>query len=227
VQHHKPIIAIDGPSGAGKSTLSKLVAKRLGFVNIDTGAMYRCVALASACAGIEVDDAPALAALCRQLEIRFVPNGDDERVILNGEDVSTAIRTPENSLRTSKVAAVPAVREALVALQRQMGSDGGVVLEGRDIGSVVFPHAEVKIFLVATAEERGRRRYEELRAKGERVDLQKTIAEVVERDRNDTAREHSPLVKTDDAVEIDTSGLSIGQVLQRILDAVVRVEECG
>jgi len=220
----KPIIAIDGPSGAGKSTLSKLVAQELGFVNIDTGAMYRCVALASARAGIEPDDSEGLAQICRRIEICFVPTAAGERVMLDGEDVSSAIRTPENSLRTSLVAAVPAVREAMVTLQRAMGADGGVVLEGRDIGSVVFPQAEVKVFLVATAEERGRRRYEELRAKGESVDLQQTIAEVEERDRNDTARTHSPLVKPADAIEIDTSGLTIDQVLAHILAAVRQVE---
>jgi len=216
----KPIIAIDGPSGAGKSTLSKLTAQRLGFVNIDTGAMYRCVALAAARSGIEPEASGALQNLCRQLDIRFVPAAEGERVLLNGEDVSVAIRTPANSLLTSRVAAVPEVREALVALQRRMGESGGVVLEGRDIGSVVFPQAEVKIFLSASATERGRRRYDELRAKGEAVSLAQTIAEVEQRDRNDCMRAHSPLVKPVDAIEIDTSGLTIEQVLEQILAAV-------
>lgn len=211
------IIAIDGPSGAGKSTLSKLLAARLGYVNIDTGAMYRGVALAARRLGIDPADNEALTRLCADLHIEFIRNNGEERVFLDGEDVSAAIRTPEVSLLTSKVAACPAVREAMVRLQREMGARGGVVLEGRDIGSVVFPQAEVKFFLVATARERGRRRYEELRAKGLDVDLEQTIAEVEARDAADSAREHAPLLQAPDALPIDSTAMSIDEVLVEML----------
>lgn len=221
-----PIIAIDGPSGAGKSTLSKLLAKELGFVNLDTGAMYRCVALAASRRGIDPDDHAALGALARTLRIEFLRGGAGERVLLDGEDVSTAIRTPAVSLLTSKVSAVAGVRAALVELQRQLGAFGGVVLEGRDIGTVVFPEAEVKFFLVATARERGRRRYEELRAKGLMVDLEQTIAEVEARDAADSAREHAPLLQAADAVAIDTTGVAIEQVLADML-AVTRARSAA
>jgi len=214
------IIAIDGPSGAGKSTLSKLLAARLGYINIDTGAMYRSVALAASCRGVDFADNEALTRLCAGLRIEFIRNYGGERVILDGEDVSAAIRTPEVSLLTSKVAASPAVREAMVRLQREMGVRGGVVLEGRDIGSVVFPLAEVKFFLVATARERGRRRYEELKAKGLDVDLEQTIAEVEARDAADTAREHAPLLQAPDAIPIDTTAMSIDEVLSEMLRIV-------
>lgn len=214
------IIAIDGPSGAGKSTLSKLLARRLGYVNIDTGAMYRSVALAACRRGIDPADAAALARLCVALRIEFIRQEGGERVLLDGEDVSVAIRTPEVSLLTSKVSACPAVREAMMRLQREMGARGGVVLEGRDIGSVVFPGAEVKFFLVATARERGRRRYEELRAKGLDVDLEQTIAEVEARDAADTAREHAPLLQAPDAMPIDTTAMSIDEVLAEMLRVV-------
>lgn len=211
------IIAIDGPSGAGKSTLSKLLAKRLGYINIDTGAMYRSVALAARRRGIDPADNEALTRLCAVLRIEFIRHNEGERVILDGEDVSAAIRTPEVSLLTSKVSACPAVREAMVRLQREMGACGGVVLEGRDIGSVVFPRAEVKFFLVATVRERGRRRYDELRAKGLAVDLEQTIAEVESRDAADTAREHAPLLQAPDAIPIDTTTMGIDEVLAEML----------
>lgn len=214
------IIAIDGPSGAGKSTLSKLLAKALGYVNLDTGAMYRSVALAAARRGINAADHPGLERLVQEVRIDFIRTPDAERVLLNGEDVSTAIRTPDVSLLTSKISAVPQVRQAMVALQRRLGASGGVVLEGRDIGTVVFPQAEVKFFLLASAEERGRRRYEELRAKGLKVDLQQTIAEVEARDAADSAREHAPLVQAADAVAIDSTRLTIDQVLELMLSTI-------
>jgi cytidylate kinase len=216
----KLIIAIDGPSGAGKSTLSKLVAARLGYTNIDTGAMYRSVALAAHRRGLDLEDDAALAALAGRLDIRFVQSSGSERVLLNGEDVTEAIRTPENSLRTARVAACPGVRAALVDLQRKLGAEGGVVLEGRDIGTVVFPFADLKIYLVATAEERGRRRWLELQSKGLDVDLQQTIREVEARDAADQLREHAPLIQAEDALELDTTGLDIPAVLERILQAV-------
>jgi cytidylate kinase len=174
-----------------------------------------------------VADAAALGALAEGLRIEFVPDGEGERVILDGEDVSAAIRTPENSLLTSRVSAVAEVRSAMVALQRRLGAGGGVVLEGRDIGTVVFPQAEVKIFLVATATERGRRRCEELRAKGLAVDLTQTVAEVEARDAADSAREHAPLLQAADAVAIDTTGLTIGEVLAAMLSLVRERQQEG
>jgi len=214
------IVAVDGPSGSGKSTLSRLLAAALNYINIDTGAMYRSVGLAAHRAGIDPEDDLALAELCQGLAIEFARSGADERVLLNGEDVSGAIRTPEMSMMASRVSACSAVREAMGQLQKSMGEQGGVVLEGRDIGTVVFPQAEVKFFLLASAAERGRRRFEELRAKGLQVDLQQTIAEVEERDAADSNRQHAPLVQAEDALVIDTTAMTIDQVLQEMLRMV-------
>lgn len=214
------IVAVDGPSGSGKSTLSRLLAAALNYINIDTGAMYRSVGLAAHRAGVDPEDDQGLAGLCRNLSIEFVRRGTDERVLLNGEDVSEAIRTPEMSMMASRVSACPAVREAMGQLQKSMGEKGGVVLEGRDIGTVVFPQAEVKFFLLASAAERGRRRYKELRAKGLQVDLQQTIAEVEERDAADSNRQHAPLVQAEDALAIDTTAMTIEQVLEEMLRIV-------
>lgn len=215
------IIAIDGPSGAGKSTLTRLLAGRLGYIHIDTGAMFRAVALAAMRAGIAVDDGEALSLLCRALTISFARNGVGCRVLLNGEDISDLIRTPEISLLTSSVSAIKSVRESLLERQREMGMAGGAVLEGRDIGTVVFPDAEVKFFLTASVEERGKRRYHELRAKGEDVTLTGTIAEVARRDAQDEQREHAPLRKAPDAIDIDSSGLSIEEVLT-LMERIVK-----
>lgn len=212
----KLIIAIDGPSGAGKSTLSKALARQLEYVNIDTGAMYRSVALLAQQTGIDLHDETGLKKLCSDLSIKFIRCQDSEKVVANGVDVSAEIRTPEVSLLTAQVAASPAVRDAMVKLQREMGDNGGVVLEGRDIGTVVFPYADVKFFLLATAEERGRRRYEELLAKGSDVTLEQTIAEVQARDKADMSRTHSPLIQADDAIVIDSTQLSIDAVLGKM-----------
>ncbi len=216
----KLIIAIDGPSGVGKSTLSKILSHELGYLNLDTGAMYRTVALAATRRGIDAGDYAALQALCDEIVIGFARKDGTEHVFLNGDDVSSAIRTPEISLLTAAVAACPDVREAMVARQRELGAGGGVVLEGRDIGTVVFPDADVKFFLKASAEVRGQRRFLELRAKGVDVDLARTIAEVEARDSADTNRTTSPLRKADDAVVIDTTELDIPQVLERMFAVV-------
>jgi cytidylate kinase len=222
--HARPnglIIAIDGPSGAGKSTLTRLLAGRLGYLHIDTGAMFRAVALAARRARIAGDDGTALALLCRGLIISFARDDGDYRVLLNGEDVSDQIRTPEISLLTSMISAMKSVRECLLERQREMGMAGGVLLEGRDIGTVVFPDAEVKFFLTASVEERGRRRYRELMAKGENVSLQGTIADVSRRDEQDEQREHAPLRKAPDAIDIDSSVLSIEEVLT-LMEKIVK-----
>lgn len=223
----KIIIAIDGPSGAGKSTLSKQLAAALGYTNIDTGAMYRAVALLAVRRQIALDDAAALGRLCRSMSLEFHHDATGEAVLVNGEDVSQAIRAPEVSLQTSKVAACPAVREELVRLQQQMGQGGGVVLEGRDIGTVVFPQAEVKFFLTASAVERGRRRWAELQACGVAVDLQQTIAEVEARDAADSNRLHGPLKRAVDAIDIDSDGRSIPEVLALMLNRIEQVVRQG
>ena len=216
----KLIIAIDGPSGAGKSTLSKALASQLDYLNIDTGAMYRSVALLAQQRKIDPHDEAALKILCADLSIEFIHGDGSERIIANGVDVSAAIRTPEISTLTAQVAACPTVREAMLHLQRKLGEKGGVVLEGRDIGTVVFPSADIKFFLSATAEERGRRRYEELLIKGIDVDLQQTIAEVAARDAADTARTLAPLMQADDALVVDSTLLSISDVLEKMLTIV-------
>jgi len=213
----KLIVAIDGPSGAGKSTVTRRLAERLGYIHIDTGAMFRAVALFASRHGVDPDDDDALARLCTAVDICF---DSMNRVQVNGEDVSAAIRSPEISLFTSRIAAKPSVRNHLLYLQRRMGIAGGVVLEGRDIGTVVFPDADVKFYLTASAEERGRRRYEELKDKGVQVTLAQTVAEVVARDEQDLNRDVAPLCRAVDAVEIDSTSLTLEEVLERMENTV-------
>jgi len=214
------IIAIDGPSGVGKSTLSKLLARELGYLNLDTGAMYRTVALAASRRGIDASDHAALRRLCKDTLIEFSRKGGEEFVLLNGEDVSRAIRTPEISLLTASVATCPEVRKAMVERQRELGDRGGVVLEGRDIGTVVFPHADVKFFLKASPEVRGQRRFLELQSQGAKVGLARTIADVKARDDADINRSTSPLRQAEGAVLIDTTELDIPQVLEHMLAVI-------
>lgn len=207
------IIAIDGPSGAGKSTVARLLADRLGYRQIDTGAMYRAAALLIDQAGIDPGDSSALENFCRKLDIRLEYADGRQTVIANGSDVSSQIRTPEMSLLTSRISTLKPVRDALLKAQRLMGASGGVVLEGRDIGTVVFPDAELKFYLSASPEERGRRRCEELTAKGEPVTLEETISDVIKRDQQDSDRDIAPLCQAKDAIEIDSSRLTVDQVL--------------
>lgn len=221
----KLIVAIDGPSGAGKSTLSKALARRLGYINIDTGAMYRSVALIAQRHHIDLHDDDALQQLCENMKIQFVRSIEEECVLVNGEDVSAAIRTPEVSLLTAQVASSPVVRDVMVLQQRQMAESGGVVLEGRDIGSVVFPDAEIKFFLSATAQERGRRRYDELLANGMDVDLDQTIAAVAARDQADRDRQHAPLIQAEDAIAIDSTRMTIEEVLDEMVRQVRSKED--
>lgn len=207
------IIAVDGPSGAGKSTLSRLLSKRLGYLEIDTGAMYRAMAWLARDAGLDLADEGAVRAFCRTALVELSLCNGATRVLANGRDVTGEIRTPEISMLTSRISSLAPVREAMVDLQRRMGARGGVILDGRDIGTVVFPDAELKFFLSASAEERGRRRFLELQAKGERISLEETIASVTQRDRQDSERELSPLRRAEDAIPIDSTGLSIDEVV--------------
>lgn len=217
----KPIVAIDGPAGAGKSTVARGVADRLGYLYIDTGAMYRAIAWQVIRACVPLTDHNAILAVALKTEVTLRTIDGEQHVFADGEDVSTAIRTPEATRASSPVSAIPGVRKRLVELQRKMASEGGVVMEGRDIGTVVFPDAEVKIFLTASAQERARRRVEQMKEMGVEADLEKTAAEMRERDLRDSSRATAPLVQAVDAVLLDTDGLTIDQVI----DAIVRIQE--
>lgn len=213
------IIAIDGPSGAGKSTLGKMLAKRLGLLYLDTGAMYRAAALAATIAGISLKDQDRVVEAVDRAKIEL--EGEPEALIvsLDGKDVSSEIRTPEAAKAASVVSTISGVRKRMVELQRSIGESApnGCVLEGRDIGSVVFPNADVKFFLTAKTEARARRRFEEDISKGRETTYDKTLAEIIERDRRDSSRKDSPLVRADGAIEIDTSDLSLDEVLALML----------
>ena len=217
------IVAIDGPAGAGKSTVSKLLSRRLGLSFVDTGALYRTVALSARRQSIAPDDDAALGALLPRINIVFRTLGEENRVFLDGEDVSTAIRTPEISLLASAVSARPVVRDGLLGLQRRLALEApvGAVLEGRDIGTVVFPDADLKFFLVASPDVRARRRYEELFQKGSESSLDSVLADQNKRDRDDSSRAVAPLKPADDAVRVDTSGLPLSEVVQT-LERVIR-----
>ena len=216
------VVAIDGPAGAGKSTVSRRLAVRLGYRLLDTGAIYRAVALTAQRQGISWDDGAALAGIARALDIDFAFDGADTNTVsLAGEDVSAAIRTPEISQGASRVSALPEVREALLDLQRRLGAQGGVVAEGRDIGTVVFPDAGAKFFLTASPHVRARRRTDELRAAGKVVDEAATLREIIERDERDSNRAAAPLKQAEDAVLVDSTGVAADEVVSR-MEAEVR-----
>lgn len=215
------VIAIDGPVGSGKSTAARRVAELLGYTYIDTGAMYRAVALKALRAKIPMDATEKLVALAASARIDLRPQDGTQRVLLDGEDVTAAIRTPEVSQAASKVAVIEGVRHVLVAEQRRAGASGGVVMEGRDIGSVVFPDAELKVFLTASDEVRARRRWLEHQQKGDAIDLARTLDEIRERDKRDASREHSPLIRAEGAVFVDSTAME-GEEVARLIAMLAR-----
>jgi CMP/dCMP kinase len=211
------IVALDGPAGSGKSTVARRIATKLGFMYINTGAIYRAVALWAIRLGIDLNDMHRLEQLATEAKIELAANG---RVILNGEDVTEAMHDPQVSAAASKVSVVPGVRRALLRLQRSIAERSSVVMEGRDIGSVVFPNAQVKIFLDADPQERARRRALELMDQGQAADVEAVSGELKERDDRDRRRSESPLVQAPDAELIDTTGLSLEQVEEAVLRVV-------
>ena len=213
-------ITIDGPSGAGKSTVAKALAKRLGFIYIDTGAMYRVVAFEMRKRRMRFEDEDTLFQWASSLQIIFLDRKGESHVLCNGKDLTQEIRSPEISLLASEFSKRRGVREALVKIQREMGEGGGVVLEGRDTGTVVFPSADVKFYLDAQPEERARRRYEELTGKGVNVNFEETLEEVIQRDHNDMNRSLSPLRRAEDAIVIDSTRRSAEEVVEAMLRLV-------
>jgi len=213
-----PVITIDGPTASGKGTISRLLARRLGWSILDSGALYRLVALAARKHSIPFDDVDSLATLAAHLDVEFIDaEGDEEMtILLEGEDVTLELRTETTGNGASQVAAVPEVREALLERQRAFRQPPGLVADGRDMGTVVFPDATVKIFLTASAEERARRRYNQLKDKGLSVTMRSLLDEIAERDERDQKRTTSPLVPAEDAVELDTSELSIAEVVDHL-----------
>jgi cytidylate kinase len=222
MDHRKrgPIIAIDGPSGAGKSTIAKLLARRLGYTYIDTGAMYRAIGWKAKQDGVDTADEGALARLCSGTEVTIRQDAGGQRVLVGGIDVTDHIRTPEMGMLASRVSRSPAVRARLLTLQRRLGEAGGVVMDGRDIGTVVFPHAEFKFYLDASADERGRRRWQELKEKGLAVDRIAITEEIRERDLQDSSRSIAPLTRAADAVYLDSSKMTIDDVVAAMMNHI-------
>ncbi|OAP99382.1 (d)CMP kinase [Ligilactobacillus aviarius] len=213
-------VAIDGPASAGKSTVAKIVAKKLHFIYCDTGAMYRSVTFAALKNHVKLDDDQALKELLKTIEIRFVPAEPEQRVFVNDEEVTQAIRTPEITNNVSLVSAQPSVRAELTKRQQEIAEAGGIVMDGRDIGTTVLPNAEVKIFLVASVHERAVRRFKENQTKGIDTPLDVLEKEIEERDYKDSHREISPLTQAEDAVLVDTTSLTIDQVVDQILEII-------
>ncbi len=211
------VIAIDGPAGAGKSTIAKIVANCLGYIYIDTGAMYRAIALLAIKSNIALDDHASLTALAKSAEITLKNENNRLRIYCNGEDVSEAIRISEVGNAASEISTILGVRQALVERQRKLAKGGSVVLDGRDIGSVVLPDADCKIFLTASIEERCRRRVAELQKKGFDVNAREIAEQIRERDYRDSHRQHSPLMQAANAILIDSSDLEIAQVVEKVL----------
>ncbi len=216
---NKIIVAIDGPAGAGKSTIARHLARHFGLLNLETGAMYRAFALKTLRAGVSLDDSHALEALAAETTIRLENGGDENRVLLDGEDVTGLIRNPTVTDAASRVSVFPAIRAWMVQLQQQLGAEGGVVMEGRDIGTVVFPHADAKIFLDAAPEVRGMRRFDQLGPKpGQQPE--EVIRDLRERDRRDRNRTDSPLKPAEDAVMLDSTNMTLEEAVSAAEDIV-------
>ena len=213
-------VAIDGPGGAGKSTSARAAAKELGYISVDTGALYRAVGVNALRKGIDTKDKAAVAASVEGISVDLVFENGEQKVLLNGEDVSVEIRTPPASMAASAVSAVPEVRAFLFDLQRDIASRNNCIMDGRDIGTVVLPDAQVKIFLTASAEERAQRRYKELQAKGSTVSYQAVLDELIERDYNDSHREIAPLKPAEDSVLLDTTGVSLEGQVEKIISII-------
>lgn len=214
------IITVDGPSGAGKGTLCHALAEKLGFDFLDSGAIYRITALAAVKSGTALDDEDSLAEIGRNLDVKFIPKDGEVNVILNGENVGDQIRTAEAGQNASKVAVFPKVREALLQRQRDFSSDRGLIADGRDMGTVVFPEAQVKLFLDASAEERTKRRVKQLQEKGFNANFDEILAEIKERDYRDRNRAVAPLVPAKDALLLDSTDLSIDEVIEQALNHI-------
>jgi len=221
VSRSRPVIAIDGPAGVGKSTTARTLAQRLGYTLVDTGALYRGVALAARDRAIPWEDEAAVTALASRVDLAFVSQDDGTpRLLIDGRDRADEIRSPEMASGASRVSAYPGVRRALLGIQRDLGRDGGVVLEGRDIGTVVFPDAEVKLFLTASAEERARRRVGDLQNRGMAADYDELLAQIRARDEADSTRAIAPLRPAEDAVMLDSTSLDLESVVQHVLELV-------
>lgn len=216
----KIVVAIDGPAGAGKSTVARQVSKEMGYIYIDTGAMYRALTLKALRLGIPMDDEEALTKLAKETDIKLTYQDHTQLIIMDSEDVSTEIRTPLVTQNVSFVAKVAGVRLEMVRLQRELARDGGVVMDGRDIGSYVLPDADCKIFLTANTAERARRRAKDLAAAGFEVNLAQLEKEIAARDEIDSTREMAPLVKAEDAIMVDTSDMSFTEVVEKIKECV-------
>ncbi|UQZ90294.1 (d)CMP kinase [Deltaproteobacteria bacterium Smac51] len=218
-QNFRKIITIDGPAGAGKSTMARELARRLTWIYLDTGALYRAIALTALRRGVDPADQPAAEELARSLKITALPGPNGTSIIVDGEDVTEQLRKPEVSLGAATISAWPGVREVLLSIQRGLGDEGKVVVEGRDMGTVVFPDAGLKLFLYADPEARAKRRFTELTAKGENVSFDGVLADQSKRDEADQSRPVSPLKAAPDAVTINTTNLSIEDVLQVMVNA--------
>lgn len=219
-------VAIDGPASAGKSTVAKRVAKKFGYVYCDTGAMYRAVTLAALQQGLSMTDTEKISELAKQIKITFQPAEPEQRVFINGQEVTRDIRLPKVAKNVSAVAAIPTVRQKMTKQQRQIAAEGGIVMDGRDIGTTVLPHAPVKIFMVATAHERARRRYLENKQKGITTTSLEELQRAIElRDQKDSTRKVSPLTQASDAIRLDTTNLTIDEVVAEISKIIKKTEK--
>ncbi len=221
---YNSIITIDGPAGSGKSTIARLLAKRLGFTYLDTGALYRAVAYEIKDKGIDIKDRKRLYEIVKNMDLMFEYDKDDTLIYVNGIEVSEQLRTPEMDMLSSRISKIKEVREALLELQRKLAEKGKVIAEGRDMGTVVFPRAKIKFFLTATLKERAKRRYIQLKEKGVDVEFKKIMKDLKRRDEQDTSRAIAPLRAAKDAIIIDTTELGVQEVLERLIFKIKEVE---